>query len=73
MSAFPKADIRDRRLRGSRYVRFWPKADVQTPNPGGVTSILGVGFESTTPSPPRDGITRLPDLMRGAEKSGENQ
>ncbi len=51
----------------------FPKADVRSPNSGGVTRITGVGSESTTPSPPTDGITRLPDSMRGAEKSGENQ
>ncbi len=30
MSAFPKAAVRERRLRGSLYVCFWPKADIRT-------------------------------------------
>ncbi len=30
MSAFPKAAVRERRLRGDLYVRLWPKADIRT-------------------------------------------
>ena len=68
MSAFPKADIQNVRVGHEFNVCFWPKADVQSPNSGGVTSILGVGSESTTPSPPTDGTAQLPGSMRGAKK-----
>ncbi len=39
MSAFPKAAVRERRLRGDLYVRLWPKADIRTESKSVVLNV----------------------------------